>query len=154
MTVGTIPAPGYHRRLMEVPMIAQRLFSSLFVIIALIPSGCAMETDDDLVADESVSVPLDTMSIGDPTDLPPGSRNGFFPACFWNLHVIPGYRKYAPQRLWNSPMGSNYGTLPPNAEMDMVPAACRAEALKSRARCALPKGNFAIVPTTGPRYCG
>jgi hypothetical protein len=135
-------------------MLAQRMFSLLVVAVAMSSAGCTVETADSQV-DQSFDVALDTMGgIGDPQDSPPGSGNGFLPACFWEPNVIPGFRKYAVQRLWNSPAGSTYGTLPPNSTMNLVPSACRAEALKYLARCALPKDTFMIDPLTGARYWG
>jgi hypothetical protein len=136
-------------------MFAQRMFSSLIVTVALVSPGCAMENTDEHLDNNSFDVPLDTMGgPNDPEDDPPGSGNGFIPQCETDLNVLAGYRAYAHQRLWNPTMGSTYGTLPPNASMNMLSPACRAQALKYLIRCALPRDTFAVDPLTGARYWG
>lgn len=136
-------------------MFAQRMFSGLIVTVALFSPGCAVEATDEQLNDEALLVPLDPMGgPSDPQDPPPGSGNGFEPACETRLDVLSAYRKYAVQRLWNPTMGANYGTLPANTTMDAVPVTCREEALKYLIRCALPRDTFAIDPNTGARYWG
>lgn len=136
-------------------MNVQRLFSSLIVTIGMVLPGCAVESTDEQLGDESLSVPMDPMGgPGDPVDNPPGSLNGFDPACESQAAVLAGYRKYAVQRLWNPTMGTTYGTLPGNSAMDLVPTACREKALKYLIRCALPRDTFTIDPLTGARYWG
>lgn len=135
-------------------MNAQRSLSCLIVVVGLVSPGCAVESTEN-VLDESLFVPLDPMGgPSDPEDDPPGSGNGFLPACFWDPNVIEGLRKYAVQQLWNAPMGADHGTLPPNSTMDLVPPDCRAEALKYLARCTLPKDTYAVDPVTGDEYWG
>ncbi|MBK9266234.1 MAG: hypothetical protein IPM54_41420 [Polyangiaceae bacterium] len=135
-------------------MLAQRMVSCLVVTIGLIAVGCATEPTGNPVDGELLSVPLDTMAPGDPQDDPPGSKNGFLPACFWDPNVIEGLRKYAVGAIWTSPSNATYGTLPANSTMDLVPLACRAEALKYLARCAMPKDTFVYDTLTGDRYWG
>jgi hypothetical protein len=136
-------------------MSASRMIPCLFVAFGLVWSGCALETADERLSDESISVPLDPMGgPGDPTDLPPGSQNGFVPLCGPQGRVLAAFRHYAVQRLWNPTMGTDYGTLPGNSEMDQVPTTCREEALKYLIRCALPRDTFTIDPVTGARYWG
>jgi hypothetical protein len=133
----------------------QRLFPCFVLTLGLLAPACSVETIDEQPNDDSIDVPLDTMGgPSDPQDSPPGSGNGFAPACETRADVLAGYRKYAPQRLWNPTMGTTYGTLPANSAMDLVPAACRAQALKYLIRCALPRDTFAIDPLTGARYWG
>ncbi len=136
-------------------MSAHHIFACLIVTFVLVAPGCVVETTDAPLRNEVLSVPLDPMGgPSDPEDDPPGSGNGFEPACETRADVLAGYRKYAPQNLWNPNMGADYGTLPANSEMDAVPAACRDEALKYLIRCALPRDTFAIDPVTGARYWG
>lgn len=134
-------------------MTAQRIFSGLVVLVGLASPGCAMETTDDEFVNDDISVSYDVMGgPGDPTDSPPGSGNGYGPDC--QRIAVKALQKYGVQRLWNAPMGSTYGTLPPNPELNALPTACQDKVLKYAMRCALPKDTFAINPANGLRYWG
>jgi hypothetical protein len=136
------------------PMNSQRMFPCFLVAVGLVLPACAVDTADS-IDDEYISTPLDTMGDpSDPQDSPPGSLNGFGPDCETQANVLAAYRKYAPQRLWNSNVGTTYGTLPPNTSMDLVAVPCREKALKYLIRCALPRDTFAIDPVTNARYWG
>ncbi len=136
-------------------MTARHLFSSfLFLTIALAAPGCALDGGNAQVHDDAFSVGLDTMGgYRDPTELPPGSSNGWLPACFWNTHTLNGLRQYATKSLWTDPQTGNI-ELRPNAEIDALSPECRTQALQYMIRCALPQDTYVVDPQSGEKIQG
>ena len=136
-------------------MTARHLFSSiLFMTIALAAPGCALEAGNDQVDGDAFSVSLDPMGgFHDPTELPPGSTNGWYPKCFWDSHSLNGLRQYSQKALWSDAQHGDY-SLPPNAQIDALSADCRTQALQYLVRCALPKDTYAIDPLSGDKIPG
>lgn len=138
-------------------MSAPRVFSSLVVLVALASPGCALETPDEEFLGDEIEMSLDPMGgPSDPQDLPPGSGNGFGPACMKS--ALKAIQKYGSYRLWNNPGvdadGYAYGTLPPNPYMAALSQTCRDQVLKYAMRCALPKDTYAIYPGDGSKHWG
>jgi hypothetical protein len=134
-------------------MSVHRILSGLVLTVAAFSPACSVETADEQMSDNDLFVPLDPMGgPSDPQDDPPGSGNGFGPECLKS--ALPALRKYGVQRLWNSPMGSTFGTLPANPELNALPSTCRKAVLKYAMRCALPRDTFAVDPLDNNRYWG
>lgn len=136
-------------------MFARSMVVGLAIAVGFIGAGCGVDASDVQI-DEALTPSLGPTAIGDPQDNPPGSQNGFAPACAWQSGVIPAYREYGQGALWNGGLNST-GTLRSNSIMDdpdIVDPACREEALGYLVRCAMPQGSIVIDPVTNARYSG
>lgn len=136
-------------------MFARRVVGGLVLAVGFIGAGCSLSAAEDPM-DGSLSVMLQPAVPTDPEDNPPGSLNGFAPACAWQSGVIPAYREFGRAALWDGGLNST-GTLPSNSIMDdpdIVDPACREEALTYLVRCAMPQGSIVIDPVTLARYSG
>ncbi|MDC3952810.1 hypothetical protein [Polyangium jinanense] len=129
-------------------MTAMRSFAILTLLTGTFASGCVAANSNPFEQDD-FAVGLETLG---PDDNPPGNTNGFSVDCFWNPSVQSAYRNLSQEPLHNDAEGN----LPEGgvADLSAVSNACRSEALKYLAECALPRGTSMTDPDTGITYAG
>ncbi|MDC3952809.1 hypothetical protein [Polyangium jinanense] len=132
-------------------MLKSHCFSFVVVAASVAFMGCAAPEAENPVGADDFAVGLETQDPGDPDPRPPGSNNLFNPGCFWNPNIQAAYRLLAQKPLYVDAQGNISDTI---SYLDQVTSACRNQALKYLARCALPEGSSMTDPDTNITYNG